>query len=276
MNCSKCGRHLRTGSEDCPNCGEPVIYKLEKNHNVPMMILAAVLTVGALLVFIVVVFNDGNYTQKKQALFNEVDSVFSDSSVDEEYEDEWTEDEYENDTVQQEGTVVQDYTPSEEVPVKKEQVEERPAVQPVPVAADTKEYVEQKSDTYSEELEVYPDWVDTFYQDYRENYSVALNTIDFWQVEPFLSPDGSAYGEMEEYLEDIKEYGSQFDFYENRVLDYYVQNGLLYIETYEAFDLTDRYGKTTAHERDKTYKVTLNYNNYPVRIDSIEITNYYR
>lgn len=274
MKCSKCGRHLQNTSGQCPNCGEPVVHKLKKSHSEGKIILAAVLTVVVIAIAATIVFSKGNYTLKKEELLNGVDSLYNKTTdIEEVY---WAkEDDYEE---QMEGELIESSPVTEVAATRQEQ-------QAVPVEqglfsnsmedAESEEYEYANESAFDEDVSS-PEWVEEFYYDYRADYSEALNTLDFWKVEVYLSTSGTAYSEMQQYIYDIKDYGNHFNFYENRIIDYYKQNDRLFIETYEAFDMTDRDGATTSNERDKVYQVILNYNDYPVKIDSIEITNYYR
>ncbi|PID15274.1 hypothetical protein CSV63_08905 [Sporosarcina sp. P34] len=251
MKCTRCGRHLQPKHEDCPNCGEPIVYKLDKSHNVAKMLYFAVLTIGALVAVVVILYSDQDFAMKKKSVKQATESVLGGSTTNSDYDDEWVEEEYE--------LVADD--PGE--------TSESVFVQSDPVIGNTQEY---EVDEPLPMLEL----VDEFYQDYRLMYSESLNNLDFSIVASLLTPNSSAYNEMFKYIDDIKNSGYYFNFYDNEILDYYREKGMLYLKTYEAFDLIDQNGTVTSHQRNKTYAIVLNYNNVPVQIDAIEITNYYR
>ncbi|PIC95398.1 hypothetical protein CSV69_11815 [Sporosarcina sp. P26b] len=251
MKCTRCGRHLQSRHEDCPNCGEPIVYKLEKSHNVAKMFFSAVLTIGAIVTVIVILYNDHDFTLKKESVKQATKSVLDESTTNPNYDEGWEEEEYEE--------------IADDPWVETESV----SGQSDPVIGETQEY-EVDEPLPMREL------VDEFYQDYRLMYSESLNNLDFSIVAPYLTPNSPAYSGMYEYIGDIKDSGYYFNFYDNEVLDYHRDKGMLYLKTYEAFDLIDQNGKTTSHQRNKTYTIVLNYNNVPVQIDAIEITNYYR
>ncbi|ARF14727.1 TcaA NTF2-like domain-containing protein [Sporosarcina ureae] len=251
MKCTRCGRHLQPRHEDCPNCGEPIVYKLEKSHNVAKMLFFAVLTIGALVAVVVILYSDHDFTLKKKSVKQATESVLGESTTNPDYDDEWVEEEYE--------------LVADDPGMTSESV----TVQSDPVIGNTQEY-EVDEPLPMREL------VEEFYQDYRLMYSESLNNLDFSIVASLLTPNSSAYSEMYKYIDDIKNSGYYFNFYDNEILDYYRDKGMLYLKTYEAFDLIDQNGIVTSHQRNKTYAIVLNYNNVPVQIDAIEITNYYR
>ncbi|ARF17851.1 TcaA NTF2-like domain-containing protein [Sporosarcina ureae] len=250
MKCTRCGRHLQSRHEDCPNCGEPIVYKLEKSHNLAKMFFSALLTIVALVAVVVILYSDHDFTLKKESVEQATESVLGGSTTNPSSDEERAE-EY------------------EQVADNPEVATKSVSVQSNPVIEDTQEY-EVDEPLPMREL------VEEFYLDYRLTYSESLNNLDFSIVEPYLTPNSPAYSGMYEYIGDNKESGYYFNFYDNEILDYYRDNDMLYLKTYEAFDLIDRNGEITSHQRNKTYAIVLNYNNVPVQIDAIEITNYYR
>lgn len=253
MKCKNCGRHLNSDREDCPNCGEPIVYKLEKSHNVPMMIIAAALTVATLVIAIYVLSDSSDFKLTKNNIMDEMQSV--DSFEDQDDSDDWLEefDEYEQ---------ISDDTSYE--------------TESETVIAEAEAYEEQ---TYEEESfnseDIRAEGIIEFYQNYRWIYSESLNDLDFDIVAPYLSPNGTAYGEMYNYIEEIRYDGYHFQLHDNRVRNYTISGGVLYLKAYEAFDLTDQNGKTTSHQRDKDYTIIMDGDD-PLFIDSIKITNHYR
>lgn len=279
MKCTRCGRLLKADREDCPECGEPVIYKLEKSHNTLAMIFAAILTVGILIVTVVILFGKGDYTLRKEALSNEIESVFS--NTDSEYVTDWDrmqdEEIYEE---TEEGSVF--YPETTERTVSETAETYSPPVQQADEPMESRAVAtDNPFDQWEGEnpttMADVPEDIERFYQSYRSVYSDALNELDFDIVAPYLSPQGTAFDEMRDYIEDIKDYGNQYNFYENEITNYHYDQGVfLYLETYEAFYLIKPDGQSEAHERDKWYMIVLDEYGEPESIHSIEITDYYR
>ncbi|BAQ10008.1 serine protease [Bacillus sp. OxB-1] len=118
------------------------------------------------------------------------------------------------------------------------------------------------------------EFMDFFYS-YRAMYVLALNSLEFSYVEPYLSSTGSAYDEMQDYMEEIWGNGLIFNMQTSDILDITWEGEILYLDTYEAFDITDDAGDTETHYRDKTYRIVVNGNGKPEAVESIKITNYY-
>jgi membrane-associated protein TcaA len=97
-----------------------------------------------------------------------------------------------------------------------------------------------------------------FVLDFRAAYEKALNQRDFSLIDPFLLTDSVAYKELVEFVGELKNESYTYDFTHNETTDGMVHDyGDILIDTYEVFDFTNRQGKLTHYEREKTYYLEL-------------------
>ena len=108
-------------------------------------------------------------------------------------------------------------------------------------------------------------------KDFRSAYEVALNNKDFSLIVPFLLEGSSAYKELKEYMDGLKNGNYTYDFILNDTVSW-VSTSIdsVEIESYEEFDFTNQKGQLTHYKRSKIYHLIQD-ENHKYKIQAISI-----
>ncbi|TSI10668.1 trypsin-like peptidase domain-containing protein [Lysinibacillus sp. BW-2-10] len=101
-----------------------------------------------------------------------------------------------------------------------------------------------------------------FILSFREYYELALYYEEFYWISDMLDPNGTAYTEMEEYINDIAAQNFTFDFLNNSVTNIEMYGDYAVVSTNEQFNFYNGTGEEKYYDRYKEYTVLINEEGY--------------
>ncbi|MCM3744079.1 S1C family serine protease [Sporosarcina luteola] len=120
------------------------------------------------------------------------------------------------------------------------------------------------NDTHEEEFEgyegdayFYEEWLQDFILEFRTVYEDALSNENFYEIEPYLLPGGSAHKEFVDYFAEIAGEDMHFDFIENTVTGVTIYDDYALVSTYETLNFRNKAGQEKYYEKEKNYEVVI-------------------
>lgn len=97
-----------------------------------------------------------------------------------------------------------------------------------------------------------------FVTDFRSAYEASLNEKNFSLIDEFLLESSIAREELVDFIGDIGDDYYLYEFIEDNVIEYEIQEEKAFVTTFEEFDFTNHLDDITNYKRNKRYEVVLN------------------
>ncbi|WP_262174209.1 S1C family serine protease [Saccharococcus sp. Marseille-Q5394] len=119
---------------------------------------------------------------------------------------------------------------------------------------------EDEVEGYEGDVYFYEEWLQDFILEFRAVYEDALSNEDFYQIEHYLLPGGSAHEEFVNYFAEISGEGMHFDFIENVVTGVTIYDDYALVSTYETLNFRNKAGNEKYYVKEKNYEVVIHTN----------------